>query len=101
MKEKLMNTLGAAGSVLWFIGSAFVYILPFVMIGAPFLANLLFFGIMQIFPPASFVFWIWGLVCAINGVQDFFAIAYYVLFVVVFLPFFISLVLDLVKKVKK
>ena len=95
MKEKLMNTLGMVGGILWYVFSAIVYILPFVMIGASFWLNLLFFGIVQLFPMASIVFWIWGLVCAIKGVQDIWAIIYYVLFVIMFLPFFLSIILDL------
>ena len=97
MKEKLVNALGSLGMIIWFLGSIVVYILPFVMIGASFWLNLLFFGIVQIFPASSIIFWIWGLVCAIKGVQDIWAIIYYVLFVIMFLPFFLSIILDLFK----
>ena len=95
MKEKLVNALGSLGMIIWFLGSIVVYILPFVMIGASFWLNLLFFGIVQFFPASSVIFWIWGLVCAIKGVQDIWAIIYYVLFVIMFLPFFLSIILDL------
>ena len=54
--------------------------------------------INMILPPASVVFWIWGLVCAINGVQDVFAIVYYVAFVVMWLPFFISTIAAFFKR---
>lgn len=100
MKEKLMNAFGSVGMVIWFLGSTLVYILPFVMIGASFWLNLVFFGIVSIFPPASIVFWVWGLVCAIKGVQDVWAIIYYVLFAIMFLPFFISTVLDIFQRKK-
>ena len=100
MKDKLMNSLGVVGLILWYAVTAIIYILPFVMIGASFWLNLLFFGIVQFFPPASIIFWICGLVCAINGEQDIWAIIYYVLFVIMFLPFFFSAVLDIFKRKK-
>ena len=100
MKEKLMNALGTAGIILWYLVSLLIAIIPFVMIGASFLLNLLFFGIVQFFPASSVVFWIWGLVCAIKGPQDAWAIIYYVLFVIMFLPFFISAILNLFNKRK-
>lgn len=100
MKYKLMNALGVVGVILWYAVTAIIYFLPFLMIGASFWINLLFFGIVQIFPPASVIFWIWGLVCAINGEQDIWAIIYYVLFVIMFLPFFFSTVLDIFQRKK-
>lgn len=90
-----MNALGTVGVILWYVASLLVCIIPFVMIGASFFVNLIFFAIVQFFPPSSIIFWIWGLICAIKGVQDTWAIVYYVLTVVLFIPFFISAVLDL------
>lgn len=98
VKEKLINALGAAGGILWFILSSFVYILPILMIGKGFWLNLLFFGIMQIFPASSIVFWVWGLVGAITGPQDIFAIIYYVVFAVAFIPFFINIITGMFRK---
>ena len=98
MKEKLMNALGTAGIIIWYIVSLLIAVIPFVMIGASFFLNILFFGIVQLFPPSSVVFWIWGLVCAIKGPQDTWAIIYYVLFVIMFLPFFINSILSIFKK---
>lgn len=95
MKDKLMGALGAVGFILWLLLSILVYVLPFVMIGASFWVNLILFGIVYFFPPSSIVFWIWGLVCAIQGVQDIWAIIYYVLFAIAFVPFFISTILEL------
>lgn len=100
MKEKLMNALGTVGIIIWYLGSIIVSIIPFVMIGASFWLNLLFFGIVQFFPASSVIFWIWGLVCAIQGQQDVWAIIYYVLFVIMFLPFFVSTVLDIFQRKK-
>ena len=95
MKEKLMNAVGTVGIILYYLVSLFICVIPFVMIGASFFLNVIFFAIVQFFPATSIIFWIWGLVCAIKGVQDIWAIIYYILFVVLFVPFFISAVLDL------
>lgn len=98
MKEKLQSALGGFGLIIWYVISTIIYIIPFVMIGASFWLNIVFFGIIQLFPPASIVFWIWGLICAINGVQDIWAIVYYVLFVIGFMPFFIWIISSLFSK---
>ena len=98
MKDKLMNTLGTVGVILWYLVSLLIAVLPFVMIDASFLLNILFFTIIQIFPASSVIFWIWGLVCAINGPQDAWAIIYYILFIIMFLPFFISTISSLFSK---
>lgn len=100
MKEKLMNALGAVGLSLWYLVSLLVAVTPLVMIDAPFLLNLLLLAIVLFVPASSGVFWVWGLVCAIRGPQDIIAIVYYVLFAIMFLPFFISTVLNLFRKRK-
>ena len=94
MKQKLSDLLGSFGVILYFIISITVSVMPFVMIGLPFWINLLFFTILQFFPGLSIVFWVWGLIAGIKGVQDLWAIIYYILFAVMFLPFFISVILD-------
>lgn len=94
MKEKLQTTLGAIGGIIFYLVSLTVYILPLVMIGAPFWLDLLFFGVLYFIPISSIVFWIWGLVCAITGPQDAWAIIYYVLFVVMWIPFFVSTIAE-------
>lgn len=99
MKEKLLNALGTFGGILWFIVSAIIYVLPFVMIGESFWLNLLLFGIVYFIPSTSIIFWVWGLVCAIQGPQDVLAIIYYVLFAIAFIPFFVSIILDLLGKI--
>lgn len=95
MKEKLQTTFGMIGGIVFYLISLSVYILPLVMIGASFWWDLLFFGILYFFPPSSIVFWIWGLICAINGPQDAWAIIYYVLFVIMWIPFFVSTISEL------
>lgn len=95
LKEKLQATLGVIGGILFYLISLTIYILPLVMIGASFWLDLLFFAILYFFPVSSIVFWIWGLVCAITGPQDAWAIIYYVLFVVMWIPFFFSTIAEL------
>lgn len=101
MKEKLLDKLGFLGGILYFVFSLLVSIMPFVMIDASFWVTFLFFGIEQIFPLSTFVFWIWGLVCAIKGVQDIWAIAYYILFAVMYVPFIWGCVSDLIQNRKE
>lgn len=95
LKEKLLATFGTIGGILFYLVSFAIYILPLVMIGASFWWDLLFFAILYFVPVSSIVFWIWGLVCAITGPQDAWAIIYYVLFVVLWVPFFFSTIAEL------
>ncbi len=93
IKEKLEEALGGAGIILYFVLSIAISVLPFVMIDTSFFMTCLcVFGI-QLFPPISLIFWIWGLVCAIKGPQDFFAILYYVVIIIfVAIPWIIDLI---------
>ena len=100
MKDKLMNALGSVGVVLWYLISLSIAIMPLVMIDAPFLLNILLLAVILFIPATSGIFWIWGLVCAICGPQDVFAIIYYVLFVIMFLPYFINSLSTLFNKRK-
>ena len=92
LKEKINNTFGSIGVFFYILIKVFISVLPFVMIDEGFILTLLFMGASMFFPLSSVVFWIWGLVCAINGVQDVFAIIYYIAFVVIWVPFFFSLI---------
>lgn len=98
MKDKLLNALGSAGGILWYLLSLTIAIMPLVMIDAPFLLNLLLLGVMLFIPATSGIFWIWGLICTIRGPQDIIATIYYVLFVIMFLPFFINSVFSILRK---
>ena len=98
MKEKLFSMFGAFGIVLFYISRLIIAILPFVMIGGNFFVSLLLISINSLVPFASAVFWIWGLVCAINGVQDIWAIIYYIVFAVVWIPFYINTIVAVIKK---
>ena len=99
MKEKLLNSLGIFGVIIWWLISGFIAFLPLAMIGGSFWLNLLLFNIIFFIPSSSVVFWIWGLVCAINGSQDAWAIVYYVLFAVLFLPYFLSTFISMLGKI--
>lgn len=98
IKEKITGALGAFGIVLYYLVQLAVVILPFVMIGGGFFLTLLLTTIEYFIPLTSVVFWIWGLVCAIKGVQDIWAIMYYIAFVVIWIPFFVSTVLSIFSK---
>ena len=63
LKEKLSDTLGSMGVILYFLIKIFIVVLPFVMIGKGFIWTMIFSGITMFFPFASVVFWIWGLGC--------------------------------------
>lgn len=95
IKEKIVGSLGVFGLVMYYLVQLMVIILPFVMIGGGFFLTLLLTTIEFFLPLTSVVFWIWGLVCAIKGVQDIWAIIYYIAFVIIWLPFFVSTVLSI------
>jgi hypothetical protein len=100
IKEKLSNTFETLGGIMFVVVRLIVSVLPFVMIGGNFLLTLLLISINTFVPFASAVFWIWGLICAITGVQDVWAIIYYMVFVVVWIPFYISTIKRLSKRTR-
>ena len=97
MKSKLLSSLGSVGLVLYYIGCLLVSVLPPLMIGKSFFITLLIISVQQFIPATSAIFWVWGLVCAIQGRQDIFAYIYYVLFVVLFIPYFISIIASIIQ----
>lgn len=97
-KNKLSDSLGAFGIILYYLVSVIVYILPFIMIGGGFWFSFILITINSLVPFATIVFWIWGLIAAIKGPQDIWAIAYYVAFAVIWLPFYISSITSLFKR---
>jgi len=94
IKEKLLGALGTFGAILWYVFELFLFVLPLVMIHQGLLLRAVFFFCMVFIPGAPTVFWIWGLVCAIGGPQDVFAIIYYVATAIIFLPYLVSFVCD-------
>ena len=98
LKERLAGTFGCFGLILFYGIRLIISILPFVMIDANFFVTLLLIGLETFLPFTTAIFWIWGLVCAINGVQDVWAIIYYIVFVVAWIPFYISTIASLFKR---
>jgi len=90
LKYKLVNSFGSFGYVLFFVICTLISIIPFVLIDISTFWSITLITVQSIFPITSIIFWIWGLICAIGGPQDIFAIIYYIAFVVLFLPFFIN-----------
>lgn len=91
---------GALLPFLLYAARFLVAVLPFIMIGGNFLLTLLLVTINAFVPFASIVFWIWGLVCAIQGVQDFWAIIYYISFGLIWIPFYTSTIISFFSKEK-
>ena len=98
MKEKLSAVFGTFGIILYYGISLISFSFPLFVITKSFWLQLLFFWIMYFFPISEIVFWPWGLYIMIYGPQDIFAIIYYILFAVSFLPMFISSVISLFRK---
>lgn len=96
IKERLISSLGCGWILLYYLVRIIVGLLPFLMIDTNFFVNVLLIGINMLVPFASVFFWIWGLVCAINGLQDVWAILYYVVFVIVWIPFYINLIISFI-----
>ena len=93
-----MKKSGTLWIVFRWVGSLLISILPFVFIDLSFFWTSILIAINCMLPYVSPVFWIWGLVKAINGTQDVWAIVYYIAFAVVFVPYFVILIKSLVKK---
>lgn len=100
MKEKLLGIFGTFGIVLYYIATLLISVLPVVMIGGNFFIRLLLIIISTMIPATSAIFWIWGLICAIGGIQDAWAIIYYIVFVVVWIPYYINVLSNLISKLR-
>lgn len=101
MKEKLQNALGTFGGILYWILTILIAILPLVMIGMPSLVDFIILAVCSFLPFLSIPLWIWGLVEAIKGPQDIFAIIYYIATVAIFLPTIISMISGFIDKRKE
>lgn len=101
LKEILTGALGTFGFVLFLLIQLVVSVLPLVMLPVKgFFFWFLIAFVMYVLPITDVIFWVWGLVCAIGGVQDWLAILYYVCFAVLFLPTFISALLSLIDSIR-
>ena len=87
IKDFLLTSLGTGGMLLFYTISIFITVFPLIMFEMPWLlyivlALLVQFVIVKI-PFGLEVVWIIGLIGAISGKQDIFAIIYYILFVLI------------------
>ena len=98
LKNKLVSALGGAGFIVWLLISVLISVFPIVAIHPHWIISILLCFAIVIIRPLIGPLWIWGLVCTIIGKQDTFAIIYYVLTAVLFLPHFISILLSFGKK---
>ena len=92
LKEKLTSLLGGAGVVLYYLIILTIAIFPFLLIDIAWWIEALLILVYVLFPSSSIIFWIWGLVCAITGPQDAWAIIFYILFAILWLPYFINII---------
>ena len=108
LKEKLINTLGWFGYIIFYSIVILVAVFPVSIVSnyyswPTWIYFLVGFAAIKI-DIISFVFWIIGLIVTINGPQDTLAIVYYIAFAVVNLSFylisFIAWIISLFKKDK-
>ena len=103
LKERLTDVLGGLGGTLYFIITFLIPLFPIVMINTsfdfPWWTSFVEIALLFISPTFfSFCFWIIGLIGVIMGPQDIIAIIYYILFVIIFAPTIINIVVNLIKK---
>ena len=98
-KDTLVNLLGTAGYVLWFLISGVFTVLPFVMIDVSWWVTIILIVAYVLIPaiipiiPVEFGFWIWGFVCAVSGPQGFLTVLYYIAFGMKYvLPFVFTII---------
>lgn len=77
-------------AILFYLACLLIGVLPVVAIGLPWWGSFIIILILQFIPSTAAIFWICGLIVTIGGPQDWFAILYYILTVVMFLPFIIK-----------
>ena len=100
-KEKLSESLGALGIILFWLVRVAISVLPFVMIDVNFFWTFVLLIVNSLVPLATVVFWAWGLVAAILGKQDIFAIIYYIVFAVCWLPFYVNLIISTIASMRR
>lgn len=98
IKDFLLNTLGTIGGILYYVILIVISVLPFAVINLPLWAEIIMILIVYFLPFLSPIIWIWGLISAIIGPQDWIAIVYYIVFAIFFMPIFIKTVLDIFTK---
>ena len=97
LKDLLLN-LGGAGIILFYIVLSIIAVLPIFHIDVPLLLSFVFIVLAYMLPFSNVVFWIWGLVEVICNYSGFWEILYYVLFVVLWIPSFVSDIVSLLSR---
>lgn len=95
IKDRIIGTLGAFGFILWYFISIVAIIAPLIILQLPVWIDLILIFALFFLPIPEFPLWIWALVVAIQGPQDWIAITYYVLFAIMELPLFINFISSL------
>lgn len=102
--ERFVTALGGIGEIvfklLFFILTVFISILPLLVLPISIWFVFILIVIENLFPPISAVFWIWGLIVVINQSQYWFSVVYYIAFAIIFIPFFISGILDVINIIR-
>lgn len=87
IKEFLLTSLGTFGMLLFYVISILITVYPLIMFEMSWWLYMILALIIQFFivniPFGLEVLWIVGLIGAISGEQDIFAVIYYVLFVLI------------------
>lgn len=87
IKEFLLTSLGTGGMLLFYTISILITIFPLIMFEMPWLLYIVLALLVQLvivkIPFGLEVLWIIGLVGAISGKQDIFAVIYYILFALI------------------
>lgn len=87
IKDFLLTSLGTFGMVLFYAISLFITVYPLLMFDMPWLLYMILALIVQFFiiniPFGIETLWVIGLVGAISGKQDTFAVIYYILFALI------------------
>lgn len=97
-RDTLSDALGTFGIILYYLIAVLINILPFVIIDTNFILTFIFVSLQTLFPISRVIFWIWGLIAAIEGVQDVYAIIYYIAFAILWLPSFIHMLFSIFRK---
>ena len=98
MKEKLVHALGFLGIIVYYLFCLAVFLMPFFAIDVKKWVAFLLICVQWFIPESSIIFWIWGLVSVIKWHSGTLATVYYIMTVIIFLPFFISLIFDFIGK---
>lgn len=102
-KDKLQNSLGVFGIVLYYAMLFIFAYAPLIVLDFPFWADLIIFAVIAFLPVIYYVtgpiFWIWGLIKVMDGPQDVIAYIYYVGFALWLISIVFQLVIPLIKMI--